>query len=136
MPTTQLRPTRRRLVNLALLVAVVALFAIPYLIRTHAGGGGAYAGTDSAAVSQVQKVDPTYRPWFRPVFETSSTEVQSGLFAIQAAIGGGAFGFVIGRLSARRTPASSSGASSSAASSSAATSSSAASSSAASSSES
>ena len=102
MTSTRPRTTRRRIVNLALLVAVVALFAIPYLIRTQAGGGSAYAGTDSAAVSQVEKLDPTYRPWFRPVFQTSSTEVQSGLFAIQAAIGGVAFGFVIGRLSARR----------------------------------
>jgi cobalt/nickel transport protein len=96
---------RRHAVNVVLLVTVVALVAVPLAVRAgHPSGGGAYAGTDGAAVSAVEQVDPGYRPWFSPPFASSSTEVQSGLFALQAALGAGALGFVLGRLSVRRRP--------------------------------
>jgi cobalt/nickel transport protein len=101
----------RRLVNVLLLAAVVALFAVPLALKVNSGDqpeGEAYAGTDSAAAAVVSEVDPRYRPWFSPLFEPSSAEVESGLFAIQAALGAGAFGYAFGRLSARRrslTPA-------------------------------
>jgi cobalt/nickel transport protein len=97
--------TRSRLINIALLAVVVALFAIP--LALHAGTGGsqasqAYAGADSTAAQVVTQVDPGYRPWFSPLFQPSSSEVESGLFAVQAALGAGVFGFVLGRLSGRR----------------------------------
>jgi cobalt/nickel transport protein len=99
------RRRRRTWLDVLLLVAVVATFAVPLALRLNAGGrpdGEAYAGSDSTAVSAIETIDPNYRPWFSPVFEPSSGEVESGLFALQAAIGGGALGFVIGRLSGRR----------------------------------
>ena len=97
--------SRSRLVNLLLIVAVVALFAIPLALKMNAGGkpeGEAYAGSDSVAVTTVQQVDPGYKPWFTPLFQPPSGEVESGLFALQAALGAGAFGFALGRLSGRR----------------------------------
>jgi cobalt/nickel transport protein len=97
--------TRSRLITIALLVAVVALFAVPLALHTGTGGsadGRAYAGTDSTAAQVVTQVDPGYRPWFSPLFQPSSGEVESGLFAVQAALGAGVFGFVLGRLSGRR----------------------------------
>ena len=39
------------------------------------------------------------------LFQPSSSEVESGLFALQAALGGTVLGFTIGRLSARRRSA-------------------------------
>jgi cobalt/nickel transport protein len=102
---------RSRLVNVLLLAAVVALFAVPLALKVNSGdrpAGEAYAGTDSTAAAVVSEVDPHYRPWFSPLFEPSSAEVESGLFAVQAALGAGAFGYAFGRLSARRrslTPA-------------------------------
>lgn len=95
---------RRRWVNLALLVAVVALFAIPLGLRLNTSGspdGATYAGTDSSAASAVSEIDPSYRPWFSPLFQPSSGEIESGLFALQAALGAGFFGFALGRLSTR-----------------------------------
>jgi cobalt/nickel transport protein len=54
----------------------------------------------------VNEIDPSYRPWFSPVFRPSSGEIESGLFALQAALGAGYFGFALGRLSTRgRRPA-------------------------------
>lgn len=97
--------TRSRLINLALLAAVVALFAVPLALRAGTGGsaeGPAYTGTDSTAAEAVARVDPGYRPWFSPLFQPPSGEVESGLFAVQAALGAGVCGFVLGRLSGRR----------------------------------
>jgi cobalt/nickel transport protein len=97
--------TRSRWINLLLVVGVVALFAIPLALRLNASGaaeGAAYQGSDGAAEAVVEKVDPGYEPWYSPLFEPSSGEVESGLFALQAALGAGAFGFALGRLSARR----------------------------------
>lgn len=96
--------TRNRVINLLLLVAVVAIFAVPLLLRLNTAGqpeGESYAGTDSSATQVVEEIDPGYQPWFSSVFQPSSGEVESGLFALQAALGAGAFGFALGRLSGR-----------------------------------
>ncbi len=89
--------TRRRLVTALLVLAVVALFALPLALD---GGASEFAGTDSVATEVVEESGHT--PWFESVFSPSSGEVESGLFALQAALGGGALGYVLGRLHGRR----------------------------------
>ncbi|MFQ9918367.1 MAG: energy-coupling factor ABC transporter substrate-binding protein [Flavonifractor plautii] len=42
--------------------------------------------------------NPDYEPWFEPILEPASGEVESLLFALQAAIGAGVVGFVLGRI--------------------------------------
>jgi cobalt/nickel transport protein len=107
-PAANARPPRGRWVNVVLLLAVVALFAVPLGLRLNAADapeGESYAGTDSTAVEMISEIDPGYESWFSPWFEPSSGEIESGLFALQAALGAGAFGFAMGRLSGRRRPA-------------------------------
>lgn len=86
---------RSTLVDVLLVVAVVALVAVPVLVVP-----GEYSGSDGRAG---EAVDATgYQPWFAPVWEPPSGEIESGLFAMQAAAGAGVLGYCIGVARTRR----------------------------------
>lgn len=93
--------TRRTLVTALLVLAVVALFAVPLLLD---GGTSEYGGTDAAVTEELEA--DGYTPWVDSLFSPAG-EVESGLFALQAALGAGVLGYVLGLLRGRRsaTPA-------------------------------
>ena len=80
--------------NLILILLVIALAAVPLWLLPNAEFGGA----DGAAEEAITELNPDYEPWFEPILEPASGEVESLLFALQAAIGAGGVGFVLGRL--------------------------------------
>lgn len=83
--------------NLILLVLVVGLAAGPLWLCKEAEFGGA----DGMAEEMILQTHPDYEPWFRPILEPASGEIESLLFALQAAAGAGVLGFALGRLTAR-----------------------------------
>ncbi len=89
--------------TLALIAALVIIFAVSFVVGgLHTNPDERFAGTDSVATSTIEESNPGYQPWFEPFFRPESGEVESGLFALQAAIGGTVLGFAIGALWGRR----------------------------------
>ena len=94
---------RSRWVNLALVAAIVAIVGIALAIDSgRSVDGDRFIGTDTAATERIEADHPDYEPWFESVFAPTSGEVESGLFALQAALGGIVLGYVIATLKARR----------------------------------
>lgn len=91
---------RKWVSNTLIVLAVVVLFALALYFGTRhtKDGEEGFVGTDSSATEQIQQSNPDYEPWFSPVFQPASGEVESGLFAMQAALGAGVLGFVLGAL--------------------------------------
>ena len=71
--------------NLILIALVVIIAALPLWLLPNAEFGGA----DGQAEEVVQELNPGYQPWFEPILEPASGEVESLLFALQAAVGAG-----------------------------------------------
>ncbi|MBM7368613.1 energy-coupling factor ABC transporter substrate-binding protein [Gordonia hydrophobica] len=81
-----------------LLIAIIAVFALSLWLNRGAPEEASFVGTDSAATEHIEESHPGYTPWFTSVFTPGSGEIESGLFALQAAIGAGIFGFTVGAL--------------------------------------
>lgn len=90
-------------VTLSLIAAIIAILGFALVVDSgRSGDEERFVGTDSAATSRIEEDHPDYQPWFEPVFSPSSGEIESGLFALQAAIGGTILGYSIGALRSRR----------------------------------
>lgn len=94
---------KKSVVNILLVAALVVIFVISFVVGgTRTDPEERFGGTDGAATSQIEEANPDYVPWFTSFFQPESGEVESGLFALQAAIGGVVLGFAIGGLWGRR----------------------------------
>jgi cobalt/nickel transport protein len=54
-----------------------------------------FEGTDNRGTATIAKVDPGYKQWFTSIW-TPKGSVESFLFAMQAALGAGLVGYVVG----------------------------------------
>ncbi len=93
--------------NLLMALAVVVLVALPlWMVHKPAPGPDGkeaeiFAGADSQAEGLIGRIDPGYRPWVKPLMEPPSGEIETLLFALQAALGAGFIGYWYGSASTR-----------------------------------
>lgn len=78
--------------NSMLLGLAALIVAAPLILDPKAEFGG----TDDAASAAVTASHPGYEKWTEPLWQPAK-EMESLLFAVQAAFGAGLLGYVIGR---------------------------------------
>ncbi|MCT7356824.1 energy-coupling factor ABC transporter substrate-binding protein [Streptomyces sp. 15-116A] len=89
-------------INALLLLAVAALAVIPLVFGLGDHKEEPFAGADAEAETAITEIDPDYEPWFSPLYEPPSGEIESALFALQAAIGAGVLAYYFGLRRGRR----------------------------------
>ena len=100
MTIMQSIPTKRAQLNqLLLILLVIALAVIPLFWNR----GAKFEGADDQAEKAIGEVSKDYKPWFTPLWKPPSDEVESFLFALQAAIGAGAIGYILGYLRGKKS---------------------------------
>lgn len=84
--------------NGILWILLLAVVLVSLVIGTR---NGALEGADGVAEDAIIN----YEPWFEPLWEPPSGEIESGIFALQAAIGGVVIGYFIGKKKNAKTTA-------------------------------
>jgi cobalt/nickel transport protein len=79
-------------INWSIAIGILALSIGPVLHFQ----GNEFNATDSKNSTAIEELRPGYKPWFEPVIKPSGGEIETFLFATQAAIGSGIVGYVIG----------------------------------------
>ncbi|HVJ49307.1 energy-coupling factor ABC transporter substrate-binding protein [Desulfitobacterium sp.] len=77
--------------NSVLAVCVVVLALTPLFISK-----GKFSGADDLSTATITSINPNYKPWFAHIYQPASSEVESFLFATQAALGSGIVCFYLG----------------------------------------
>ena len=84
--------------NVILSIFVIVLAVLPLVIIKDAE----FSGADDLAETAITEINPDYKPWFSSIYEPESGEIESLLFAVQAAIGAGIVCFVLGRITSKK----------------------------------
>jgi cobalt/nickel transport protein len=81
------------LLFLAIIIIFSPLFFSLNLLKTEEP----FSGADEIAERKIQEINKDYKPWFEPIFEPPSGEVESLFFSLQSGIGGIIIGYIVGR---------------------------------------
>lgn len=76
----------------AALISVIVL--VTAFLPNIMGLNPRWLGADDAAAAAISSSG--YEPWFSPIWEPPSREIESLLFSLQAAIGAGIIGYIAG----------------------------------------
>ena len=76
-------------ITVILLLLVLAIIIIPQITQK----GAEFGGADGEAEAAIGEINPDYEPWFSSFYEPASGEIESLLFASQAALGAGIVGY-------------------------------------------
>ncbi|MEU6060882.1 energy-coupling factor ABC transporter substrate-binding protein [Streptomyces sp. NPDC047097] len=94
--------SRNAKINTLLLLVVAALAVLPLALGLGDHKEEPFAGADAQAETAITELKPDYEPWFSPLYEPPSGEVESALFALQAALGAGVLAYYFGLRRGRR----------------------------------
>lgn len=78
--------------TMILFLLVLAIIIVPLITQK----GAEFGGADGEAEGVITEINPEYEPWFSSLVEPASGEIESLLFASQAALGAGIIGYYIG----------------------------------------
>lgn len=85
-----------------LLIALVLVLALgPMVLLKNAE----FSGADGQAEAAITEIAPGYVPWFKPLWEPPSGEIESLFFSAQAALGAGVIGYFLGLWKGRKEKA-------------------------------
>jgi cobalt/nickel transport protein len=93
---------RNTKINLLLLLVVAALAVLPLALGLGDHKKEPFTGADGEAETAITEIEPDYRPWFSPLYEPPSGEIESALFSLQAALGAGVLAYYFGLHRGRR----------------------------------
>ena len=85
--------------NALLIIFIIIMIVTPLIFVKDAE----FAGADGQAEEVIGEINPDYEPWFSPIFEPASGEIESLLFSLQAAIGAGIIGYFFGLVRGKRS---------------------------------
>ncbi|MEU2285832.1 energy-coupling factor ABC transporter substrate-binding protein [Streptomyces sp. NPDC013178] len=94
--------SRNTKINVLLLVVVIALAVLPLALGLGDHKEQPFAGSDGEAETAITEIEPDYKPWFSPLYEPPSGEIESALFSLQAALGAGVLAYYFGLRRGRR----------------------------------
>ncbi|MFF9118852.1 energy-coupling factor ABC transporter substrate-binding protein [Streptomyces massasporeus] len=94
--------SRNTKINLVLLFVVAALAVLPLVLGLGDHKEEPFAGADGEAETAITELKPDYEPWFSPLYEPPSGEIESALFSLQAALGAGVLAYYFGLRRGRR----------------------------------
>ncbi|KAA0941343.1 energy-coupling factor ABC transporter substrate-binding protein [Streptomyces apricus] len=94
--------SRNAKINALLLLVVAALAVLPLALGLGDHKKEPFTGSDSEAETAITEIEPDYEPWFSPLYEPPSGEIESALFALQAALGAGVLAYYFGLRRGRR----------------------------------
>jgi cobalt/nickel transport protein len=80
--------------NLWLLLGVIVLAVGPLMFHSETAKFG---GSDDQASALISHIQPGYHRWAEPLWAPPSSEIESLIFALQAALGAGWLGYYFGR---------------------------------------
>jgi cobalt/nickel transport protein len=86
------KKNNRIILNIVLILIVIMLAVAPLVFNNKAK----YSGSDDRATKAISQIDKNYKRWYKPVWVPPSSEIESLLFALQAAIGAGVLGYGLG----------------------------------------
>ena len=92
MENSSVKKSSNKKLTVVLLILVLAIIIVPLLVQK----GAEFGGADGEAENLITEINPDYEPWFSSIIEPASGEIESLLFASQAALGAGIVGYYIG----------------------------------------